>query len=204
MEISLIATANPPELMQKDDWYDTPLYYDIVFDQGTREEAAFLEAMHRRHGTARRSPSLLEPACGSGRLVREMVRRGWRVAGFDANANTLAYARKRIRAPEQRARVRFWEDGMERFTLPRTGQFDLVHCLVSTFKYLGTEAEALAFLQRVTACLKPGGIFVLGLHLTDYGNTHWLHERWVAKRGRIKVTCNTRTWPMPLKPICDS
>jgi len=33
------------------DWYDTPLYYDIVFDEDTVEEANFLEVMYARHGT---------------------------------------------------------------------------------------------------------------------------------------------------------
>lgn len=88
---------------------------------------------------------------------------------------------------------------MESFTIPGRRRFDLAHCLVSTFKYLKTEPEALAFLEKVASSLKPGGLFVLGLHLTDYDNTHWLHERWVAKRGRIEVTCNTRTWPADRK-----
>ena len=58
------------------DWYDTPRYYDLVFDADTRREADFLETMHARH--ARRSKPgrrVLEPACGSGRLLVEMARR---------------------------------------------------------------------------------------------------------------------------------
>ena len=34
------------------DWYDTPRYYDIVFDTDTKREADFLEEMLRRHGRA--------------------------------------------------------------------------------------------------------------------------------------------------------
>ena len=31
------------------DWYDTPLYYDIIFDADTVEETDFLETIFDRH-----------------------------------------------------------------------------------------------------------------------------------------------------------
>ena len=65
------------------DWYDLPRYYDIVFEADTRAEADFLEAMAERWG--RGAGRILEPACGSGRLVEEMARRGHAVTGFDTN-----------------------------------------------------------------------------------------------------------------------
>ena len=37
------------------DWYDTPLYYDIVFDAGTGREADFLEAVWSKHTAADRT-----------------------------------------------------------------------------------------------------------------------------------------------------
>ena len=37
----------PPEAA---DWYDTPLYYDIVFESDTKQEADFLEAAMRLYG----------------------------------------------------------------------------------------------------------------------------------------------------------
>ena len=173
------------------DWYETPQLYDIVFDADTRTEADFLEALHRRHSRTRGRRSL-ELACGSGRLVRELASRGWNAAGFDIQPAMLAYARRRLRRAGTEAEL--WRDSMQSFRAPRA-RFDLVHCLVSSFKYLLTEEDALACLRRVAAALKPGGIFVLGLHLTDPANRRPLHERWVAERGGIRVVCNTRTWP---------
>lgn len=179
------------------DWYDTPLYYDIIFDADTPREAAFLETMHERHGLGGKSRRLLEPACGSGRLVLEMARRSWNVSGFDGSAEMLAFARKRVAA--ERLRAVLWEDWMQSFTVPVKEKFDLAHCLVSTFKYLLTEADAVACLQRVADCLKTGGIFALGVHLTDYGMATWQHERWTACRDGIRVVANTRTWPADRK-----
>jgi SAM-dependent methyltransferase len=105
----------------------------------------------------------------------------------------LDYARKRLAAAGLRARL--WQDRLQDFTVPETGSYDLAHCLVSTFKYLLTEADARACLQRVADALRPGGIFVLGVHLTDYQRSRPDHERWVAERDGVEVVCNTRTWP---------
>jgi SAM-dependent methyltransferase len=86
---------------------------------------------------------------------------------------------------------------MQSFTLPKSvkGGFDLAHCLVSTFKYLQTEKDAAECLRRIAAALRPGGLFFLGLHLTDYEAGKEEHERWVARRGPVEVVCNTHTWP---------
>ncbi len=74
------------------DWYDTPLYYDIVFDDGTVQEADFLERAFAQYAQPAQRKRLLEPACGSGRLALEMARRGWAVSGFDGNAHMIALA----------------------------------------------------------------------------------------------------------------
>jgi SAM-dependent methyltransferase len=179
------------------DWYDTPLYYDIIFDADTPKEGAFLDALHERYGRAGQSRQLLEPACGSGRLVSEMARRGWKVSGFDGNARMLDFAKERVQQQELNARL--WEDWMQSFELPKVQTFDFAHCLVSTFKYLLKEQDSVACLQRISAALKPGAIFALGVHLTNYSSQQEDHERWVAERDGIKVTCNTHTWPADRK-----
>jgi SAM-dependent methyltransferase len=180
---------------EKRDWYDTPLYYDIVFDEGTVKEGDFLEGAFARHGKPGKGRRLLEPACGSGRLTLEMARRGWEVSGFDGNPNMVAFAGERM--AEAGLQASLWKDWMQSFELPKgvKGGFDLAHCLVSTFKYLQTEKDAIACLQRVADVLRPGGIFCLGLHLTDYDRGTAEHERWVARRGEVEVVCNTHTWP---------
>lgn len=177
------------------DWYDTPLYYDIVFDADTGQEARFLEAVMAEYSTGKKSDSwrVLEPACGSGRLVAEMARRGHEVCGFDLNENMLNYARERLK--KRKLSASLWCDRMEVFKVPLRRKFDLAHCLVSTFKYVLDEAGAVSHLQRVAASLRVGGLYVLGIHLTDYGSRRAEHERWVARRDGIDVVCNTHTWP---------
>lgn len=179
-----------PQTYAAFDWYETPLYYDIVFDEDTRKEAAFLQALHKRH-VRRPTGRLLEPACGSGRLLAAMARRGFQVCGFDASAGMVEFATRRT----QRfgARVKVQQQSMQDFRYAT--QFDMAFCLVSTFKYLLTEADALAHLQRVAKVLRPGGIYALGFHLTHYSRNRAERERWVQSRGTTSVTCNIQVWP---------
>jgi SAM-dependent methyltransferase len=171
------------------DWYETPLYYDIIFDEDTEKEVAFLEAMYRRHAGGRRR-ALLEPACGSGRLVSALAARGYRVSGFDVSRPMLAFARERLRRDGTKARIDWAR--MERFTYPR--KFDMAYCFVSTFKYLLSEMAARAHLRAVARALVPGGVYVLGFHLTDYDRGTLERERWVATRNGMRVVCNIQTW----------
>lgn len=179
------------------DWYDTPLYYDIIYDADTRKEADLLEHVFVRFARAGRTHRVLEPACGSGRLVIEMARRGWSVSGFDGSAKMLGFARERLKKAGLKARL--WEGRMQSFEVPSGARYDLAHCLINTFRYLLTEKDARSFFQRVSVALRPGGVFVLGLHLTDYDRTTCEHERWVMDRKGVHVVCNTRTWPADRK-----
>ncbi len=181
------------------DWYDTPLYYDIVFEADTALEGDFLLAMLERHASGSASPArrstrpvrALEPACGSGRLIVELARRGLAVTGFDANPAMLAFARKRIVTHGLNAQL--VAARLEQFQL--RGRYDLAHCLVSTFKYLLDEEGARTHLESVARHLVDGGIYVLGFHLTDYAATSRNRERWVASRGAVHVVCNIQGWP---------
>ncbi len=176
------------------DWYDAPKYYDIVFDEDTVVEADFLEAALAKHGLpAKRVGRLrvLEPACGSGRLVVEFARRGARVAGFDLSQPMLGFAEQRL--AQEGLEAQLFEASMQDFRV--RGKFDLAHCLVSTFKYVDTEEGARSHLEGVARSLRPGGIYALGFHLSDYTSEQVDRERWVAERDGSHVVCNIQGWP---------
>ncbi len=218
------------------DWYHTPVYYDIIFDQDTPQQATFLEQCHARNAidasrlkpTALRSSAagsnaqqlaqrlnILEPACGSGRLMAEFASRGHRVAGVDLSKGMLDFARKRFK--QHRVKGKLLAAPMQDFNLhdfpPMRhgsatqndlssgggGGYDLAHILVSSFKYLQTEDEAVACLRCVCDHLRVGGIFVLGLHLTDPHENRRHLERWRAKRDGLDVLCTIRTSPVDFK-----
>ncbi|MCB1065923.1 MAG: class I SAM-dependent methyltransferase [Verrucomicrobiae bacterium] len=194
---SVVPTVSKESMVAEErNWYDTPLYYDIAFGAGTEAESDFIEKIHQQFGRTacqRRQPRLLEPACGSGRLVEAMAQRGWNVSGFDVSREGIAFAHERMGKADLKARL--WRDRLEYFKVPGRCDFDLSHCLVSTFKYLSTEADACSHLRLIGDCLRPGGIYLLGIHLTDYSRSTTVHERWVSTRDGIQVVCNTRIFP---------
>ena len=183
------------------DWYQTPVYYDIIYDTHTEREARFLEQCHARHaagaGSTSQALSVLEPACGSGRVMATLAQRGHRVAGLDLSPGMLAFARKRFAQQSVTAALR--QAPMQAFNLHRfakaRGGFDLAHILVSSFKYLQTESDAAACLNCVCDHLRVGGVFVLGLHITEPDQTEPDLERWRARRGHRDVICTVRGDP---------
>ena len=172
------------------DWYDVPRYYDLVFDEDTEREADFLEEMHERYGrgTGHRA---LEPACGSGRLVQALARRGWAVQGFDLSKPMLEHAQQRL--DDAGLDARLFEARMESFRA--RGKCELAHCLVSTFKYILTEKGARAHLERVADSLVKNGVYVLGFHLSEYEVDKRTRERWVVDEDGTRVVCNIQSWP---------
>jgi SAM-dependent methyltransferase len=166
------------------DWYDSPLYYDLIFDQDTVTEADFVEAAWAKHHAAERKVRqrqqlrILEPACGSGRLMRALATRGHQVAGFDLNEKMLSAARERLNSANCHGTLK--RASLETFSL--AGRFDIAHCLVSSFKYILTEEHAVSHLQCIADHLRPGSIYLLGIHLTDYSRKHCEHERWTDQR----------------------
>lgn len=173
------------------DWYETPVYYDIIFSADTELECDFMAGLMHRYSPRAPGKRVLEPACGSGRLVEALARRGYDVTGFDISDAMLRFAQQRLDDEGLQAQV--VRGRMESFGFPR--RFDLVHCLVSTFKYLLDEASARAHLQCVADALQPGGLYILGFHLSDYDDLSCSRERWFGQRDGMSVICNIQSWP---------
>ncbi|MEM9108497.1 MAG: class I SAM-dependent methyltransferase [Planctomycetota bacterium] len=182
------------------DWYETPVYYDIIFDTGTEKEALFLEQCHALHaGDAgdRERLHVLEPACGSGRLMAALAKRGHKVAGVDLSTGMLDFAKKRFK--EQGVKGRLAEAPMQAFDLhafaKQQGGFDLAHILVSSFKYLENDQDAADCLNCICDHLRPGGVFVLGIHITEPDDDQRTLERWRAERDGLDVLCTILSSP---------
>ena len=82
-------------------WYDYPAYFDLAFRDETQPEADFIEAACRKYCDFP-VRQLLEPACGSGRLIVELAKRGYELTGFDLNQSMLDYAERKL------CRTGFW------------------------------------------------------------------------------------------------
>lgn len=169
------------------DWYETPLLYDIVHGQGSDDDAAFVDAAHTLYGGRSRTKRALEPACGSGRVMLGLHDRGWNVVGFDTSEGMLALAAKRC------PRSALSRQSMVDFRL--RGRFDLAYNLASTFKHLESERDARRHLVRVADVVRSGGLYLLGLHASNYDDSRRKRERWTGRRDGTHVVCNMQRWP---------
>ncbi len=141
-------------------WYDLPAYYDVSFSYEMSDELAFLKNVFKKYSNSSQ-PKLLEPACGTGRLMIPLIREGFDCSGFDLNKNALLYLDEKLNRNQLHANV-FYDD-MINFTTHR--KYDGIYCTVDTFRHLLTEKEARQHLLGVSKALKKNGIYVLGLHL---------------------------------------
>ena len=95
--------------------------------------------------------SILEVACGTGRLMTILEAGGYRVTGLDLSPKMLALARPRVKGMLVQGDMR---------ELGFSEEFDAVLCLGSSFTYMSTDHDALKALRGFHSALKPGGILV--------------------------------------------
>jgi SAM-dependent methyltransferase len=177
--------------------YDYPKYYDLVFGSDWKAEYDFLTGVFAKHSGLSRGAKpkrLLEPACGTGRLMYRFGKAGYTVAGNDLNAKAVAFCNARLR------RQGFAESAvvgdMSDFSLADfkgvkgvgAKPFDAAFNTINSFRHLPCEAAAEGHLRCVAEALRPGGLYVLGLHLTPArGEPESDEESWAARRGDLSV-----------------
>lgn len=169
------------------DWYDYPKYFDLAFASETADEIAFLKAAFDKYATGpvRR---VVEPACGSGRLIEALASRKFETLGFDANQRMLEFTAARLKRKKLAARL--WQGDMASFKTPRP--VDAVVCTFNSFRHLLTESAAKGFLRSSADALRPGGLLILGLHLLPDDASDESCERWKAASGKTRLTATLR------------
>jgi SAM-dependent methyltransferase len=168
-------------------WYDHPQYYDLAFRGETQREADFIEAACKKY-----CPfpvrHLLEPACGTGRLITELAARGYRTTGIDLSEPSLEYLKRRL--ARRRLHATILTSDMAEFRLPKP--LDAAYCTFNSFRHLLTEDSARRHLECVANSLRPGGIYILGFHLLPPDADDECTERWTEQEGRTQVTVTLR------------
>ena len=166
------------------DWYDHPQYFDMGFRDETALEVEFFEQAFQRFAT-RDVHRVLEPGCGSGRLVAAMAARGYSVTGLDLSEAMLKYLRKRLKRRSLNADLVLGDMTKMSFDQP----FDAAFCTFNTFRHLLSEADALCHLRSVAEHVLPGGIYILGFHMIPRcDDDAECTERWTASHGGTKVS----------------
>jgi len=161
------------------EWYDRAEIYDILCGWDPAQERDFVLGASERYGVG--APRrILEPFCGSGRLLRVMP--GFAV-GLDRNPHMVRYARGRG--------SRVFRADAASFAV-RPGSFDLAYCLIDSFRHLESEEAARAHLRGVARALAPGGVYVLGFDVTGDLLCDVSRDGWACERGGVRVEGEVR------------
>lgn len=172
-------------------WYDHPQYFDMVFRDETDAEVAFFEQAFERFavGPVKR---LIEPGCGSGRLVVGMAARGYDVTGLDLSDPMLRYARSRMRRKKLAGHLVHGDMTDIAHEPPMDVPYDAAFCTFNTFRHLQNDKNAISHLRSVASHVRAGGLYVLGFHIIPLDADPDCTERWRAVAGGTTVSVTLR------------
>jgi len=155
--------------------------------------------------------SVLELACGTGRVSLALAENGARVHGLDLSPQMLGVFREKLSraAPEIQERVTLTQGNMADFALGET--FPLVIIPFRSFQALTEEVDIAGCLRCVKAHLAPGGRFIVncfvpkkGMRKWGYPETvHWEREGVVCKSyGKRIDTKRQIIYPVMVYETC--
>jgi SAM-dependent methyltransferase len=146
--------------------------YDIAFDWDISDEADWL--VERLEAT-----TVLEPGCGSGRMLEALADRGCQVVGIDTSPQMLDLARRRLQT-----RGEVFEADMTHFDLGRT--FDGAVCPINTLLHL-TPAELGRHLHRMAQHLERRARYLVQVGLVESDQEPFAGSHWEESRGETSV-----------------
>ena len=151
--------------------------YDLDKQPGKlRDTAFYLQRLADIDG------EILEPACGSGRMMIPLLEAGHTVTGFDLSADMLARCAASCAArgfsPE------LSQAGFDSFEYGR--RFAAAILPAGSFTLVGNADEARGVLDRIRRHLAPGGLFLLDMMPLSYlANRADDRRRWTAGNGDL-------------------
>ncbi|HEX2686225.1 MAG TPA: class I SAM-dependent methyltransferase [Kofleriaceae bacterium] len=158
--------------------YADPALYDYEYRR-RRADVTFYRELARRRGADR----ILELGAGTGRVTVPLARDGRHIVALDQSAAMLARLGERIARLPGSVAARITPVTGDLRTFSVAGRFPLVIAAFNVLEHLYTRGEVTACLQRVAACLAPGGAFAFDVQLPDLA---WLvrdpSKRWAKTR----------------------
>jgi SAM-dependent methyltransferase len=170
-------------------FYEDPVVYDILHSPDTGEDYRVLERLFERHlSKKRREGSWLEPACGSGRFLRACATHGRRIVGFDQSQEMVTYARRRLARLGLNRRARVFAASMESFSSRmKPSSVAFAFNTINTIRHLETDEAFLRHFAGISRVLIPGGVYLVGMSLSAYGEEEPSEDAWEGRRGRCRV-----------------
>ena len=150
------------ELSDNRDWAAWLGFVEDVLRHEMPQERRAAEADGPEHLKQDRAVRLLDAACGTGRIARGLVDRGFDVVGVDVSAGMLGEAEKKRKGVEKRFLLH--RQDVRELALDTT--FKVAICLCDSLNYLLAPPDLQQAFQQIAAHLEPGGLFLFDVNTT--------------------------------------
>ena len=166
--------------------YNLPEIYDIAFSWDLSEEVRFFRRVFETH-VPFPVKDVLEPACGTGRMLRALAGAGFKVTGYDDSPVMVRYAKDSIGEDGKNARVMHAD--MVSAEIP--GKFDGAVNSINSIGYLHSNDKIVSHLRATGSTLREKGVYVVHLNFAHYGDLPD-GDHWTQERGGIRVSTSWR------------
>ncbi len=140
--------------------------YDVIAPFYDIEHAHFSEDLDMYQNFAEASGgSILELACGSGRVLLPLAQAGYETVGVDTSTSMLALAQQRIQAATLSGCCELIQQDMSQMQLGR--KFRMAFIALGSFAHIITRKEQQQTLTNIRAHLSTGSLFILDISNAD-------------------------------------
>ncbi len=171
-------------------WYEDyfgPDYLLIDIHRDTAKEVDFIYDVLR----LKNKKKLLDAACGYGRHLVPLVKRGIDVIGCDLSSFMLGEVHNKLRSAKKNRLIR-----CDLRYLPFIKEFDCACNMFNSFGYFEREEDNFKVLTSIAKSLKPGGLFLLDHINRDFILRSSFKKDWFLKDGAIILE---KKWIDPVK-----
>ena len=137
-------------------------YDQLTYDIDYPAWADYIEKHFRRRGIP--GNTVLDLACGTGSLTRELARRGYEMIGVDRSPEMLAVAAEKCRGIAAEEPILLCQS-MERLDL--YGTVDACVCCLDSVNYVTDPKKLARAFSRVHLFLTPGGLFLFDVNTLE-------------------------------------
>lgn len=134
-------------------------YDELTYDVGYSAWADYIEAHFRKRGLP--GKTVLDLACGTGSLTRELAQRGYEMIGVDRSPEMLSEAAEKNRDAGEVPPI-FLCQSMDKLDL--YGTIDACVCCLDSVNYVTDPKQLRKAFQRVYLFLMPGGLFLFDIN----------------------------------------
>lgn len=170
------------------DWFESEDFWTnygpIMYDDNLWNEAPTVAEYIKKIAGLKKGATVLDAACGVGRISIELAALGFDVTGVDITKSVLEAAKESALA--ENVSLSLINDDLRYFKSEK--KFDCVINLYTSFGYCNSISEDLQILKNMCDCVKPDGTFVMECLSRETAALYWNSGEEFERAGVKVVT----------------